>query len=73
MMTLIPIRVGWDYDEPIHPWYDLAHEASLEELALLTLGARKWVQITEAQGVELSPAHKDMLDNTKALVERLQA
>lgn len=24
------IKVGWDYDEPIFKWYDLAHKASLE-------------------------------------------
>lgn len=24
-----PVVVVWDYDEPIHPWYDLAHKASL--------------------------------------------
>jgi hypothetical protein len=29
-VTIIPIKVGWDYDEPICKWYDLAHKASLE-------------------------------------------
>jgi hypothetical protein len=29
-VTIIPIKVGWDYDEPICPWYDLAHQASLD-------------------------------------------
>lgn len=29
-MMITPIRIGWDYDEPIHPWYDLAHQASLD-------------------------------------------
>lgn len=23
------IRVGFDFDEPVYPWYDLAHEASI--------------------------------------------
>lgn len=25
------IKVGFDYDEPIYPWYDYAHEVSLRE------------------------------------------
>lgn len=24
------VKVGWDYDEPVFPWYRLAHAASLE-------------------------------------------
>jgi hypothetical protein len=28
-VNTFPIKIGWDYDEPIHPWYDLAHQASL--------------------------------------------
>lgn len=29
MTTINPIKVGWDYDEPIHPWMTLAHEATI--------------------------------------------
>jgi hypothetical protein len=48
-------------------------EVSLEELALLTVAAQKWIRIIEAQGTEtLSPQQQAVLDSTKALVSRLR-
>ena len=44
---------------------------SEEELALLVVGAQRWIKITEAQGVELAPAQQQILNATKTLVERL--
>lgn len=29
-MSIVPIKVGWDYDEPIHPWMDLAHKTTID-------------------------------------------
>lgn len=28
-MSVIPIKVGWDYDDVLFPWYDLAHAANI--------------------------------------------
>jgi hypothetical protein len=27
--VLLPIKVGWDYDDVLFPWYDLAHAANI--------------------------------------------
>lgn len=47
-------------------------DVSLSDLALLVLAADKWVNITEAQGLDLSPTNRAMLDSTKTLVARLR-
>jgi hypothetical protein len=47
-------------------------DVSLTELGLLVLAADRWVKVTEAQGVELSPNQQIMLDSTKDLVARLR-
>jgi hypothetical protein len=44
---------------------------SLEELGLLTVAAQRWIRITEAQGVELSPTQEQVLDATRTVVARL--
>jgi hypothetical protein len=46
-------------------------DVSLDELALLTVAAQRWVKITDAQGVDLSSDQQAMLDATRALVARL--
>ena len=48
-------------------------DVSMEELALLVVGADRWVKMTEAQGVDLSPPQQAVLDSTKNLVARLRS
>jgi hypothetical protein len=52
--------------DPIPP-----KEVSLDDLALLTVAAQRWIRMTEAQGVDLGPEQQQVLDATKALVSRL--
>ena len=28
-MSILTVRVGWDYDDVLFPWYDLAHAANI--------------------------------------------
>lgn len=44
---------------------------SEDELALLVVAAQRWIKMTEAQGIDLPPAQKQVLDATTALVTRL--
>jgi hypothetical protein len=48
-------------------------DVSVTDLALLVVGAERWVKMTEAQGVELSDNQQQVLDSTKALVARLRS
>jgi hypothetical protein len=41
------------------------------ELALLVVGAQRWIRVTEAQGVDLAPEQQKVLDAMKTLVARL--
>lgn len=49
-----------------------ARDLTEVELALLTLGAARWVKMTDAQGVALREEQQQMLDATRDLVARLQ-
>lgn len=46
-------------------------EVSLEDLACLTLAAKNWIRLMDAQGLELSPKQQSLLDETKQIVSRL--
>lgn len=48
-------------------------EVDLAELGLLVLAADKWVKMTQAQGMDMSPKAKAVLDSTEALVARLRS
>lgn len=51
-MSILPIKVGWDYDEPICKWYDLAHKASLEAgIALPEHEPTSWDPAIDTYGV----------------------
>lgn len=47
-------------------------DVSLEELATLTLAAKNWIRLMDAQGLELSPKQQILLDETRRLVSRLR-
>jgi hypothetical protein len=44
---------------------------SLEDLSLLVVASQRWIAMTEAQGVDLSPGQQQVLDATKTVVARL--
>ena len=61
-MSVTPIKVGWDYDEPICKWYDLAHKASIEAgIALPEHEPTSWTP-HETYGVTLEQ-WVEVLDN----------
>lgn len=63
-------------DEILHGPPIPPKDVTVEELALLALGATKWVESAEfnvSQGLELSSQQRQVLDATKALVARLRS
>lgn len=61
-MSIIPIKVGWDYDEPVFKWYDLAHQACIEAgIALPEHEPTSWAP-HETYGVTLEE-WVEVLDN----------